>query len=177
MKKSVLIILIILSLCLVVFATSKYYFKSDSLVATYDGFKITKDVLEKYVEDTQLPKKYQKMLKSKDGLKQLADYYMIRQMILDYAKKNKYDESHFVKQHMMSENNNKDMVMISAVLTKEINDKITVLPEEIDKYLKKNNSNDRRDAYFAIMSIKRQKRYDEFVKELRSKHKITYEIQ
>jgi hypothetical protein len=173
MKKITVFITVILSISIVVFAASKSYGKKD-IIAKLDGQPITKEVLEKYVKDLNLSKQYKKMLKTEKGLKKLTESYISRQIILDYAKKKNFKDSHFVKQHMMSKDQDKDAVLISAVLSKEINEKITVMPEEIDARLKETNSKDRKNAYFELMSIKRQKKFNEFMNKLKKQHKIEY---
>ncbi len=173
MKRITAFITMMLSVSIVVFAATKSYVNKD-IIAKLDGKPITKEILKKYVNDLKLSKQYKKMLKSDEGLKKLTESYISRQIILDYAKKNKFEDSHFVKQHMMSDGQDKDAVLISAVLSKEVNEKITVLPEEIDARLKKTNSTDRKNAYFEIMSLKRQKKFNEFISSLKKKHKIEY---
>ena len=173
MKKITAFVTMILSISIVVFAASKSYGNKD-VIAKLDGKPITKEVLKKYVKELKLPKQYKRMLNSKEGLKKLTESYISREILLDYAKKNNFKDSHFVKQHMMSENQNEDAVMITAVLSKEVNEKITVLPEEIDARLKETNSTDRKNAYFEIMSLKRQKKFNEFISKLKKEHKIEY---
>jgi hypothetical protein len=165
---------VIISFSIVLFATTKSY-ATKNIIAKLDNQNITKEMLENYVKELNLPKKYKKMLKNDNGLKELAKFYIERKLLLDYAKENDYEDSHFVKQHMMSKGQNQEMIMISAVLTKEVNDKVEVSPQEIDKYLYEKGGNDRKDAYFSIMSIKRQKRYKEFIEELLSSHDISYQ--
>lgn len=173
MKKITVFITMILSISIVVFAATKSYGNKD-IIAKLDGQPITKEVLKQYVKDLNLPKQYKKMLKNEKGLKKLTDFYISRKLLLDYAEKNNFKDSHFVKQHMMSENQSEESILISAVLSKEVNDKITVLPEEIDARLKETHSQDRKNAYFELMSLKRQKKFNEFIAKLKKEHKIEY---
>lgn len=181
MKKRIVLASLILSISIVVFAASKSYLSENKMtksspIASLDSKEITKELLTNYVNELALGKKYEKMLSNDEGLKKLADFYITRKILLDFADKNDYKDTHFVKQHAMSENQDDKTIMISAVLKKEINDKIDIQQEEIDAFLTETNTTDRRAAYFTLQSVHRQKLYKEFIAELKTQHDIEYMI-
>lgn len=174
MKKIAIMTSFILSLSIVVFAASFSFFDNDKVVVNMDDKAITKATLKQYVSDLELGKQYTDMLGTKDGLKRLADFYITRTLLLDFAANNDYKDSSFVKQHTMDKTQDVNTIMISAVLKKEVNDKINVEMNEIDDYLVSSKTTDRKAAYFKLQSIKRQKIYKDFIAELKSKHQIEY---
>jgi len=149
---------------------------AEEKVARLDDEIITKATLEKYV-DNFLGKEYEKMLNSESGLKKLADFYINRQIILEKAKKTIKPENELLKGHMHGEKEDKkteNTMYITAFLKQEINDKLKLTKEEMQRYMKQNNIDSKREAEIKLSNEKRKKMFGELIADLRAKHTIEY---
>lgn len=149
---------------------------AEEKVARLDDEIITKATLEKYV-DNFLGKEYEKMLNSESGLKKLADFYINRQIILEKAKKTIKPENELLKGHMHGEKEDKkteNTMYITAFLKQEINDKLSLSKKEMQRYMKQNNIDSKREAEIKLSNEKRKKMFGELIAELRAEHTIKY---
>ncbi|TYB32405.1 MAG: hypothetical protein FXF49_11675 [Flexistipes sinusarabici] len=149
---------------------------AEEKVARLDDEIITKATLEKYV-DNFLGKEYEKMLNSESGLKKLADFYINRQIILEKAKKTIKPENELLKGHMHGEKEDKkteNTMYITAFLKQEINDKLKLTKEEMQRYMKQNNIDSKREAEIKLSNEKRKKMFGELIADLRAEHTIEY---
>ncbi|AEI13975.1 hypothetical protein Flexsi_0285 [Flexistipes sinusarabici DSM 4947] len=149
---------------------------AEQKIARLDGEIITKATLEKYV-DNFLGKEYEKMLNSESGLKKLADFYINRQIILEKAKKTIKPENELLKGHMHGKKENmrvKNTMYITAFLKQEINDKLNLTKKEMQRYMKQNNIDSKREAEIKLSNEKRKKMFGELIADLRAEHTIEY---
>ncbi|MEC9491628.1 hypothetical protein [Flexistipes sp.] len=149
---------------------------AEQKIARLDDEIITKTTLEKYV-DNFLGKEYEKMLNSDTGLKKLADFYINRQIILEKAKKTIKPENELLKGHMHGEKENKrteNTMYITAFLKQEINDKLNLTKKEMQRYMKQNNIDSKREAEIKLSNEKRKKMFGELIAGLRAEHTIEY---
>lgn len=142
----------------------------DKVIAIFDGKEIKMLELNNYV-NTLLGEKYKKMLESKEGIKQLADYYITRQIVLSYAKETIGNDDKIVANHQQR-NMDKETMLISAVLQKEVQNKVVISNEELENFMKNTNITDKIAAYSRLESQKRADIYKKFIDELKSKHSI-----
>lgn len=140
-------------------------------IATLDGTEITKQTLENYVNNT-LGDKYRPMLDNQAGMKKLAGYYIDRQIILAYAKKNVSKDNDFMKSHVAK--TDMDTQLLTTVLKEQVNDKAMPTSAEVDAEFKKGGYKTRTDAGMKLVEQKRLVAYSGFIKKLRSEHKISY---
>jgi len=149
---------------------------AEQKIARLDGEIITKATLEKYV-DNFLGKEYEKMLNSESGLKKLADFYINRQIILEKAKKTIKPENELLKGHMHGKKENmrvKNTMYITAFLKQEINDKLNLTKKEMQRYMKQNNIDSKREAEIKLSNEKRKRMFGELIADLRAEHTIEY---
>lgn len=168
--KRLIILMVLVIIAYGVYAGAKKSFSND-VVATLDGKNITVSDLNNYV-NTLLGEKYAKMLESEDGLKQLADYYITRQILLEEAKKTIKSDNELVKGHL-PKGSDEDTMLITALLDKEINKKIVINDEELATFMMKNNITDKKAAFARLESIKRNELFKSYKEELMKNHKIT----
>ncbi|UOD35717.1 hypothetical protein DSN97_05230 [Deferribacteraceae bacterium V6Fe1] len=142
------------------------------IVAVFDGNEIKVSDLTNYV-DTLLGEKYKKMLETEDGIKQIADYYITRQIILDYAKENIKGDDKLLKSHSNG-NMDKDTMLITAVIKKEVQDKIVIEKDELEKFMKESDIKDRTAALARLEAKKRAELFNKFIAELKGKHSIKF---
>ncbi|HCW92493.1 MAG TPA: hypothetical protein DHM44_02305 [Flexistipes sinusarabici] len=149
---------------------------AEQKIARLDGEIITKATLEKYV-DNFLGKEYEKMLNSESELKKLADFYINRQIILEKAKKTIKPENELLKGRMHGKKENmrvKNTMYITAFLKQEINDKLNLTKKEMQRYMKQNNIDSKREAEIKLSNEKRKKMFGELIADLRAEHTIEY---
>lgn len=168
--KKLIILMVMVIIAYGVYARAKKSF-SDEVVATLDGKNITVSDLNNYV-NTLLGEKYAKMLESEDGLKQLTDYYITRQILLEEAKKTIKFDNELVKGHL-PKGSDEDTMLLTALLDKEINKKIVIKDEEVATFMMKNNITDKKAAFASLESVKRNELFKSYKEELMKNHKIT----
>lgn len=172
MKKILGIILAVLMLATIVAFAQFRSLGKGKIVAIFDGKEIMVSDLNNYVE-TLLGEKYKKMLETEEGIKQIADYYITRQIILDYAKENIKNDDKLLKSHS-SGSMDRDTMLITAAIKKEIQDKIVIEKDEIEQFMKEYNITDKTAAFAKLESLKRSELFKKFITELKSKHSIKF---
>lgn len=138
-------------------------------IASLDGKDITKQTLETYVNNT-LGDKYRPMLSTPIGQKKLAGYYIDREIILEYAKKNVSKDNDFMKNHVAKTDT--DTQLLTTVLKEQVNDKAMPTSAEVDAEFKKGGYKTRTDAGIKLVEKKQLVVYSAFIKNLRKQHKI-----
>ncbi len=149
---------------------------AEQKVAQLDDEIITKSTLEEYVNNF-LGNEYEKLLNSETGLKKLADYYINRHIILEKAKKTISPENDLLKGHMHGQKDNKKVentMYITAFLQREINNKLNLTKQEMQRYMKEKNIDSEREAEIKLSNEKRERMFDELIAELRAEHTIEY---
>ena len=84
MMKNTLGVMLVL-LTTIIFSTVAYS-SSEEIVASLDDEKISVEMLATYVQDVA-GDKYESWLRDKEGLRKLADFYINRTLLLEYARK------------------------------------------------------------------------------------------
>jgi len=170
MKKT--IIFVILIICTAgVLTLSAFDSKQNDVVGYLDGQPVKTEELKNYV-DTLLGKTYESKLKSEEGRKELFNNYVNRKLILDHARKEIKDGDNFVQHHTMG-SVDPDSAKISALLKKEINDKVKIDEQAVkDFFMKSGKYKTMKDAERDLISKKRVELFNEFIAKLRAKHEI-----
>jgi hypothetical protein len=169
LKKSLtatLIILAAFSFCLATYA------HSDNLVATLNDEKITIEILETYVKDVA-GKNYELWLHNDEGLRKLADFFINRTLLLEYAKKTVDKKNTIVTNHG-ARSVDADVMLLSSLLQSEVQDKIHVTAEDIHTYMEKNKTVSEKQARQKIESGLKNDLMDALVAKVRAGHNIQY---
>ncbi len=168
--KRLLILFLMISFSIHGFAVAESVKGKSQVVAKLDGKPITKEDLENYAR--MIPgDKYVKMLETEEGLRKLAEFYIQRQIILQEAKKVVNKKKGVYKAH--GSKMDEDAAYIIAYLTKEVESKVEITPEEIEKYMKEKNLT-KQQAVSELASEKRRKLYFSLIENLKKKHRIEY---
>ena len=168
--KKLVILMVVMIVTYGVYAGAKRSF-SNEVVATLDGEEITISALNNYV-NTILGEKYAKLLETKEGLKQLTDYYITRKILLEEARKTIGSDNELVKGHL-PKGSDKDTILLTVLLDREVNKKIVITDDELASFMLKNNITDRTAAFARLESIKRNEIFESYKKEITKRHKIT----
>ena len=154
--------------CFFFFVSFSGAFSAEEKALAYlDGKPITYSDIKSYVE--RLPgNKYEEMLKSKEGLKQLVKFYIDRKILLEEAKKSVLPDEGVIRSHRGME---EDSAYIIAYLAKEVGKKVMLNEEEVEKYAKEKNL-DIEKAYRELLSLKRREQFRKLLEKLKKKHKI-----
>lgn len=175
MKKYLLSIFCVLLMTSVVIANTSGIGTKER-VAKLDNEVITKSTLENYVNEF-LSADYKKLLKTEDGLKQLADYYINRQILLERARNEIDSKNDLIKGHMhdnKADSKTENTMYITAYLKQNINDKIKITKSQMQDYMEKHNINSKREAEIKLSNEKREKIFKKLITDLRSNHSISY---
>jgi len=176
--KKFLVIFFLLFLILTIFITTgvktnKNKLSGDKPVARLDGKVITKADLINYVEKIS-NKKYKDLLKTPEGVKKLAEYYIQRQLLLIYAKEVISREDKVFKSHFSK--NDEDTGYLIALLKREVNDKVIITDDALSKYMRENKIRDKQIAKLKLMSIKKAELLNNLIEKVRRGHDIEYII-
>ncbi|BAI81272.1 conserved hypothetical protein [Deferribacter desulfuricans SSM1] len=163
MKKKVFLIFMFIIVSTVVFA---------NVVAVFDGKEITDADLKDYVNKVA-GKKYDNYLKSKDGRRKLAEFYIERELLLNYAR-SIYKEKDINKLKHSHPNLDIDTLYLLHLIDDKVNGKIKVEEKELESFMKSNGITNKNEAFAKLLSIKRKKTYDELIQQLKKDHKIEF---
>ncbi|ADD67791.1 hypothetical protein Dacet_1015 [Denitrovibrio acetiphilus DSM 12809] len=170
MKKT-LIILVLLVAVAGMISVSAFNRNMDDVVGYIDGNAVKAAELQSYV-DTLLGDNYRKKMDSKEGRKELFNHYVNRKLLLEYAKENVEEGDSFVTSHTMG-NVSTESAMLSAVLKKEVNDKVKYTEEDIRELMASDvRFSDAQSAERELISQKRLKLFYTFMNKLKAEHKI-----
>src|SRR5210317_2122077 len=156
MMKNTLGVMLVL-LTTMIFSTVVYS-SNEEIVASLDDEKISVEMLATYVQDVA-GDKYESWLRDKEGLRKLADFYINRIILLEYARKTV---------------NKKDVMYLTTLLKVEVQDKVNVSPEDVDAYMKKNQIDSEKQARQEIESELKNKLMVALVENVRTGHEIKY---
>lgn len=163
MRKKVVLIFMFIFISTVVFA---------NVVAVFDGKKITDADLKNYVNNVA-GKKYDNYLKSKDGRRKLAEFYIERELLLNYAK-SIYKEKDINKLKHSHPNLDNDTLYLLHLIDDKVNGKIKVDEKELESFMKSNGITNKNEAFAKLLSIKRKKYYEELIQRLKKGHNIEF---
>ena len=170
MKKSILLITA-LALMVLQFSTTSYSYSKDP-VASLDGKEITKTILATYVNEVA-GSGYEPWLNNDDGLRKLADYYINRVLLLDYAKQQIKKKDRLVTNHN-ARSVNADTMYLTSLLKTEVHEKAVISDESIESYLQNNQNSSLKQARLKLESERKKELLEQLVNKVRSDHEIHY---
>ena len=169
MKKTLGVILILLTTFIF---SAVAYSSNNKIVASLDDEKISVETLATYVEDVA-GDKYESWLRDKEGLRKLADFYINRTLLLEYARKTVNKKDAIVTNHN-ARSVDEDVMYLTTLLKVEVQDKVNVSPEDVDAYMKKNQVDSEKKARQEIESELKNKLMVALVENVRTGHEIKY---
>jgi len=171
MKKTLIILVLLVAVAGIVGFTS-FNKNVEEVVGHIDDKAITTSELQNYV-DTLLGVTYEKKMDTKEGRQELFNHYVNRTLLLEYAKQNIKEDDSFVVSHTMGEVS-QESALISAVLKKEINDKVKYTKNDVlDLAHKDFKFKDIEAAEREIISQKRLELFGKLMEGIKAKHKIS----
>ncbi len=168
MKKALTATLVLLSIFIFSLATYAY---SENVVASLDNENITVEILATYVEDVA-GNNYRPWLNNKEGLRKLADFYINRTLLLEYARKTVAKNDTIVTNHN-ARSVDEDVMYLTTLLKIEVQDKVHVTEEEVSAYMKKNMASEKQ-ARQEIESERKNQLMGALVEKVRIGHDVKY---
>jgi len=170
MKKALIFIIFLVAVAGIV-SVSAFNRNLEDVVGYIDGQAVKAAQLQNYVNEL-LGSAYQKKLDTAEGRQELFNHYVNRKLILEYAKDNIESEDSFVVSHTMGEVS-EETALISAVLKKEVNDKVQYTEEDIKALMAADaRFKNMQDAEREIISQKRVELFYAFMEKIKADHKI-----
>jgi hypothetical protein len=154
-----------------IFSAGAYSY-NDEIVASLDDENISVEMLATYVEDVA-GDKYESWLRDKEGLRKLADFYINRTLLLEYAKKTVNKKNTIVTKHN-ARSVDEDVMYLTSLLKIEVQDKANISAEEVDSYMEKNKMVSEKQARQEIESELKNKLMGALVENVRAGHEIKY---
>ena len=148
------------------------YANSNIIVASLDEESITAETLATYVEDVA-GVKYKSWLRDKEGQRKLADFFINRRLLLEYARQTLSKKDTIVSNHNVR-SVDEDVMYLSSLLKIEVQDKANVSAEEVNVYMKKNKIDSEKQARQEIESDLKNKLMGALVEKVRTGHEIKY---
>src|SRR5210317_586087 len=170
MMKNTLGVMLVL-LTTMIFSTVVYS-SNEEVVASLDDEKISVEMLATYVQDVA-GDKYESWLRDKEGLRKLADFYINRTLLLEYARNTVNKKDAIVTNHN-ARSVDEDVMYLTTLLKVEVQDKVNVSPEDVDAYMKKNQIDSEKQARQEIESELKNKLMVALVENVRTGHEIKY---
>ena len=169
MKKTLGVMLVLLTTF--IFSALAYSY-NDEIVASLDDENISVETLATYVEDVA-GDKYESWLRDKEGLRKLADFYINRTLLLEYARKTVNKKDAIVTNHN-ARSVDEDVMYLTTLLKFEVQDKVNVSAEAVDVYMEKNQIDSEKQARQEIESDLKNKLMGALVENVRAGHEIKY---
>ena len=148
------------------------YSSNEEIVASLDDEDISVETLATYVQDVA-GDKYESLLRDKEGLRKLADFYINRTLLLEYARKTVNKKDAIVTNHN-ARSVDEDVMYLTTLLKLEVQDKVNVSAEAVDVYMKKNKIVSEKQARQEIESDLKNKLMGALVENVRAGHEIKY---
>ena len=148
------------------------YSSNEEIVASLDDENISVETLATYVQDVA-GDKYESLLRDKEGLRKLADFYINRTLLLEYARKTVNKKDAIVTNHN-ARSVDEDVMYLTTLLKLEVQDKVNVSAEAVDVYMKKNKIVSEKQARQEIESDLKNKLMGALVENVRAGHEIKY---
>ena len=168
-KKTLGVMLVLLT---TIIFSAVAYSSNEEIVASLDDEDISVEMLATYVEDVA-GDKYESWLRDKEGLRKLADFYINRTLLLEYARKTVNKKDTIVTNHN-ARSVDEDVIYLTTLLKVEVQDKVNVSPEDVDAYMKKNQIDSEKQARQEIESELKNKLMVALVENIRTGHEIKY---
>ena len=168
-KKTLGVMLVLLT---TIIFSSVAYSSNEEIVASLDDEDISVEMLATYVEDVA-GDKYESWLRDKEGLRKLADFYINRTLLLEYARKTVNKKDAIVTNHN-ARSVDEDVMYLTTLLKFEVQDKVNVSAEAVDVYMEKNQIDSEKQARQEIESDLKNKLMGALVENVRAGHEIKY---
>ena len=148
------------------------YASSESIVASLDNENVTVENLTTYVKDVA-GKKYEPWLRNNEGLRKLADFYINRTLLLEYARKTVDKKNTIVKNHSVR-SVDADVMLLTSLLQSEVQDKVQITDEDVRASMQKNSSLSEKQARQELESTLKSELMVALVEKVRAGHNIKY---
>jgi hypothetical protein len=168
-KKTLGVVLVLLTTFIL---SAVAYSSNEEIVASLDDENISVETLATYVQDVA-GDKYESWLRDKEGLRKLADFYINRTLLLEYARKTVNKKDAIVTNHN-ARSVDEDVMYLTTLLKFEVQDKVNVSDEDVDVYMKKNKIVSEKQARQEIESGLKNKLMGALVENVRAGHEIKY---
>lgn len=145
---------------------------SENIVASLDGESVTVDVLTTYVDEVA-GSNYELWLNDKEGLRKLADFYINRTLLLDYAKKTVTKGDTIVSNHN-ARSVDEDVMYLSSLLKSEVQDKVLVSEEDVRAYMTEKQITSDKLARQELETNQKNELMTSLVEKVRKGHEIRY---
>jgi len=169
MKKALTAAMVLVSVF--IFALAAYAY-SENIVASLDNEDVTVEILATYVEDVA-GKNYESWLRDAEGLRKLADFYINRTLLLDYARQTVNKNDTIVTNHN-ARSVDEDVMYLTTLLKVEVQDKVQVSAEEVLAYMQKSNVTSEKRARQELESAVKNELMETLVAKVRAGHEIRY---
>ena len=145
---------------------------SENIVASLDNENVTVEILTTYVEEVA-GKNYESWLRDAEGLRKLADFYINRTLLLEYARQAVNKNDTIVTNHN-ARSVDEDVMYLTTLLKIEVQDKVQVSEEEFLARMKKSDVASEKQAMQELESESKSELMQVLVDKVRAGHEIKY---
>ncbi len=148
------------------------YAAETRIIASLDDENVTVEILSRYVDDVA-GKSYETWLQDDAGLRKLADFYINRTLLLDYARKSVDKKNTIVTNHN-ARSMDADVMLLSSLLQREVQDQVQITQDEVRSYMKKRSIDSERLARQEMESGLKNELMSALIAKIRVGHSIQY---
>ena len=145
---------------------------SENIVASLDNENVTVELLTTYVEEVA-GKNYESWLRDAEGLRKLADFYINRTLLLEYARQTVNKNDTIVTNHN-ARSVDEDVMYLTTLLKIEVQDKVQVSEEEVLAHMEKGKVASEEQARQELESELKKELMEVLVEKVRAGHEIKY---
>ena len=145
---------------------------SENIVASLDNENVTVELLTTYVEEVA-GKNYESWLRDAEGLRKLADFYINRTLLLEYARQTVNKNDTIVTNHN-ARSVDEDVMYLTTLLKVEVQDKVQVSEAELLAYMEKSKVASEEQARQELESELKGELMEILVEKVRAGHEIRY---
>ncbi|PLX95690.1 MAG: hypothetical protein C0619_01065 [Desulfuromonas sp.] len=148
------------------------YAYSENIVASLDGESVTVDILTTYVDEVA-GSNYKLWLDDKEGLRKLADFYINRTLLLEYARETVEKNDALVSNHN-ARSVDEDVMYLTSLLKKEVHDKAMVTQDDVHAYMTERQYVSEKQARQELESDRKNILMTQLIEKVRQGHEISY---
>jgi hypothetical protein len=148
------------------------YADNENIFAMLDDDNITVEKMAAYVENVA-GSNYKSWLRDKEGLQKLADLFINRKLLLEYAKQTVDKKNTIITNHN-ARSMDVDVMYLSSLLQKEIQDKVIVTEKDVLDYMVQKQISSEKQAKQEIESLQKNELMVVLVGKVRNGHEISY---
>ena len=145
---------------------------SENIVASLDNENVTVELLTTYVEEVA-GKNYESWLRDAEGLRKLADFYINRTLLLEYARQTVNKNDTIVTNHN-ARSVDEDVMYLTTLLKVEVQDKVQVSEAELLAHMEKSKVASEEQARQELESELKKELMEVLVEKVRAGHEIKY---